>query len=82
MVSSQNRFIRHDSTPMFVGLPTASPSHQDTLSGVTASTSRTRASVPGITAAPSATRAAILMVFPLAEWYSTSALPIEWFLTE
>ena len=68
MASSQNRFILQDSTPMLVGLPTASPSHQYTSSGVAASTSRTRTSVPGMSPAPSATSRAIAAVFPLAEW--------------
>src|SRR6476620_5795216 len=68
IASSQNRFIFHDSTPMLVGLPTASPSHQYTSPGEAASTSRSRTSVPGIGPAPSATRVAILAVFPLAEW--------------
>src|SRR3954470_3234964 len=68
MASSQNRFIRQDNTPMLVGLPTASPSHQYTSSGVASPTSRTRTSVPGIVPAPSATKSAIVAVLPPAEW--------------
>src|SRR5262249_27194474 len=75
IASSQNRFIFHDSRPMFVGLPSARPSHHSTSSGIASSTLRRRTSTPGMPAAPSATRAAILAVLPLAESYSTSTLP-------
>ena len=76
IVSSQKRFIFHESTPMFVGLPTARPSHQCTSSGTADAMSRTRTSMPGICPAPSATRPAIFAVFPLADWNNTRILPI------
>src|SRR4051812_34642972 len=74
--SSQNRFIFHDNSPMLVGLPSASPSHHSTSSGVAASTLRRRTSMPGMLPAPSATRSAIFAVFPLAESNNTRTLPI------
>src|SRR4051794_12437608 len=65
--SSQKRFIFHDNTPMFVGLPTARPSHQTTSSAVACSTVRERTSMPATAPAPSATSSAIFAVLPLAE---------------
>src|SRR5262245_43638399 len=62
--SSQKRFIFQDSRPMLVGLPSASPSHQSTSSGVASSTWRRRISTPGMLAAPSPTSLAIFAVFP------------------
>src|SRR5262245_4711188 len=67
MTSSQKRFIFQDRMPMFVGLPTARPSHQTTSSAVASATVRRRTSMPGTLAAPSVTSAAILAVLPLAE---------------
>ena len=64
IASSQKRFIFHERIPMFVGLPTARPSHQITSSAVASSTERTRTSVSAMRCAPSATSAAILATFP------------------
>src|SRR5436309_650052 len=67
--SSQNRFIFQERSPMLVGLPSASPSHQSTSSGVASSTLRRRTSTPGMPPTPSATSPAIIAVLPLAESY-------------
>src|SRR5215471_2564927 len=77
ITSSQNRYIFHESNPMLVGLPTASPSHQSTSSALASSMRRMRTSVPGTPAVPAATNSAILAVLPLAESYRIRTLPIS-----
>ena len=68
MVSSQNRFMGQERSPMFVGLPRAKPSHHRTSSAEASSMERSRVSMPGTSAAPRSTLRAIVAVFPVCEW--------------
>ncbi len=76
-------------TPMFVGLPTASPSHQTTSSAVASSTERSRTSVSAMLFAPSATSSAMRAVCPdreskrtrilfMTSWLSGKGLTFQW----
>ena len=68
MVSSQNRFMGHERSPMFVGLPRARPSYHRTSSAEASSMERSRVSMPGTSVAPRSILRAIIAVFPVCAW--------------